>query len=28
MASTIYKTVLQDEPRIAAVVAHHHLEIK
>jgi hypothetical protein len=24
----IYKTVLQDEPRIAAVVAHHHLDIK
>jgi len=24
----IYKTVLQDEPRIAAVVGHHHLGIK
>ena len=24
----IYKTVLQDEPRIAAVVGHHHLDIK
>jgi hypothetical protein len=24
----IYKTILQDEPRIAAVVARHHLEIK